>query len=411
MATPLEDKDLFDSALDDEFGDSMDLSNLNPEDLALDDADLSSFGNIDTEIPLPHVRVYTKEFQNYLRIAKMFTASSGRDMVSKSISFSVEDGKLVCRTTDYDSYLSYYFEPLNDENILDQDVVIPIDILQKLTKASPAQVAIIRDDDTWKMRIAGGDIVLETLAIPKEKFILKDEFTKLANTDAPSLLQTLRSFTPIIQAAVTPSERRIVFKNKKAIASYMWALVTSPGDYPDTEMKVKDVQILKPLILNQEGEVTISTNNGEILRTMYSMPHFQYSTLTSTIETNDQLLNQLEESTGTPGVYVDLIQLFKMVELSADLPYSTGKIGLNYGDDGITLSIKTKKGKDSIFSLSGSTEGRTSPLEKELIMQSKLLRVLLRTFNGSNSVKLSLSDKGLCVETELLQAACFTEGN
>lgn len=417
MTQEQEDRDLFDGPINpeegatdlDPFGGDFSLGDLTDNDLSLDNADLSTFGNIDTDIPLPHVRVQTKEFQNYLRVAKMFSASSGRDMVSKSVHLSVEDGQLLCRTTDYDSYLTYKMEILNEENVLNEEVVIPIDILQKLTKASPANVAIIRDGNDWKMRIAGGDILLETLSIAKEKFLLQDEFEKKADVDAEQLLQTLRALTPIIQAAVTPTERRILCRRGKATASYMWAVITSPGDYPDTELKVKDTQILKPLLTGQEGNVTVLQSKGEILRSQLRTPVFTYTSLTSTVESSEQLLNQLEEASNQPGTHVDLLQLFKMVELSADLPYSTGKIGLNYDDEGISLAIKTKKGSDSKFSIPGSPDGRTQPIAKELVMQAKLLRVLLRAFNGSTSIRVSISEKGLALETDTLQAACFTE--
>lgn len=417
MSQAQEDKDLFDGPIDptegatdlDDFGDGMDLSSLTDEDLSLDNADLSTFGNIDTDIPLPHVRINTKEFQTYLRVARMFSASSGRDMVSKSVHLSTEGNTLVCRTTDYDSYLSYNMEILNEENVLTDEVVIPIDILQKLTKASPANIAIIKDGNDWKMRIAGGDIALETLSIAKEKFCLTDTFEKKADVDAEQLLSTLRALTPIIQAAVTPTERRILCRKGKAIASYMWAIVSSPGDYPDTEIKVKDTQILKPLLTGLEGTISVSQSTGEILRTQLQTQRFTYTSLTSTVESSEQLMNQLEEATNQPGTHVDLIQLFKMVELSADLPYSTGKVGINYGDEGLELAIKTKKGSDSMFSIPGSQDGRTQRLNKELIMQAKLLRVLLRAFNGSTSIRVSVSEKGLALETDTLQAACFTE--
>ena len=47
---------------------------------------------------------------------------------------------------------------------------------------------------------------------------------------------------------------------------------------------------------------------------------------------------------------------------------------MNFNEDGILLNIKTKKGKDSPFSISGSTEGTPTPLKEELLVQAKLLK-------------------------------------
>ena len=60
----------------------------------LDDVDLSNFGEVDTTVGFPHVKVPTKAFQEFLRIAKLFSAASGRDIISKSVSFLVEEGKV-----------------------------------------------------------------------------------------------------------------------------------------------------------------------------------------------------------------------------------------------------------------------------------------------------------------------------
>ena len=210
--------------------DAMDLDSL--DDLILEDADLSSFGEIDTDIPFPHVRIQTKQLQGLLRIAKLLSMASGRDVVSKSVSFHVEEGRLVCRATDFDSYLVQKFDLLNDENVLEDDFVIPIDILTKLSKACPATIAILKDEEGLKMRLAGGDIILETYTVPLEKFSLRDQFERISEVEAPSLLATIRAMGPIVTSAVNPTERRIVFKKGNAYASYMWALVTSIGDYP-----------------------------------------------------------------------------------------------------------------------------------------------------------------------------------
>ena len=98
-----------------------------------------------------------------------------------------------------------------------------------------------------------------------------------------------------------------------------------------------------------------------------------------------------------------------MVSLSADLPYALGKVGINYTDDGISVNIKTKKDNDNKFSISGSFEGVVKPLSSELIIQSKLLCTLLRSFASKQSVKVSVSDIGLGVTSDSYSSVIYTE--
>lgn len=392
----------------DDFDRTLDLA----DEMTLDDADLASFGEIDTDIPFPHIRIQTKQLQSFLRMAKLLSAASGRDVVSKSVSFHVENHRLVCRATDFDSYVSQSFEILNDTNVLEEEFVIPIDILMKLAKACPSTTAILLDEEGFKMRLAGGDIILETYTVPLDKYLMSDGYDKVAETEAVDLAYVIQALTPIVSSAANPSERRIVFTKDYALASYMWAVAKIPGVFADFDLRIKDLAVLKILLRGVEGTVQVNKTKDEakVPRTVITGDDFEYATLGSTIEISHVTVNQLESVTGVPGVHIDLVQLFKMVEVSADLPYSIGRIGLNYDSDGVSLAIKTKKGRDSIFSLSGSQEGAIKTLDEEIQVQSKLLRILLRSFQGSASVKVVILKEGLGIESESIQAACFVEG-
>ena len=44
---------------------------------------------------------------------------------------------------------------------------------------------------------------------------------------------------------------------------------------------------------------------------------------------------------------------------------------------------------------SGNIEGIVTPLEEDLVVQAKLLRIILRSFASKSSVRLTVSDTGL----------------
>ena len=109
------------------------------------------------------------------------------------------------------------------------------------------------------------------------------------------------------------------------------------------------------------------------------------------------------------GVHVDLVQLYKLVEVASDFPHSTGKVGLKVLDDGIQVIMKTKKGQNCEFMVSGSASVKDSAYDKEIVVQAKLLRILLRTFASESSVKLVINPKGLGISSASYVAALFPE--
>ena len=107
-------------------------------------------------------------------------------------------------------------------------------------------------------------------------------------------------------------------------------------------------------------------------------------------------------------MFIDFLQFYKLVELSSELNYSIGKVGLNVDETGsIKLAFKTKKGKDTIFTLDGSINGNVVTLDKELEIQSKLLRVLLKAFTKESSIKVNVLKDALIISSDNYNSVIF----
>lgn len=381
-------------------------------DESLSSADLSDFGEVDDSVDYPHIKVATKAFKEVLKVAKLISATGGRDIISKSVCLipDKDNGKLICRATDFDSYVEKTVELLNVDNVLTESVQVTTDILIKLSKATPVNTIIYKKDDTFYIRLYGGDMVLETNSFADNKFEFSDKVDKKSTFTSIDFYSMIKDLSTVVSSAVNPVERRIVCQPNFSYASYMWALVQVVKDFGNFDLKIKDINILRSLLLNKSEEPVSfykTEDSNPVQRGVIEGDDFKYAFLLSDT-TPTALIDKVKSVSTDSGVFVDFIQFYKMVELAAELPYATGRISLNYNDEGIEVVLFTKKGNNT-FTISGSIEGTPSPLAKPFEVQAKLLRVVLRTFATKSSIKLSIDKEGLGIGADDYQAFLFKE--
>ena len=91
--------------------------------------------------------------------------------------------------------------------------------------------------------------------------------------------------------------------------------------------------------------------------------------------------------------------MYKLVELSNDLGYSLGKLGLNFTDENkLEVAFKTKKGKDSMFYIDGTANNFIEILNKSLDIPAKFLKILLMSFTKDVTINISLQEKAVIVQ-------------
>ena len=217
------------------------------------------------------------------------------------------------------------------------------------------------------------------------------------------LYSIIKDFSPLVSSAISPSEKRIVFSNK-VISTYMLSSISADLDLPDLDLRVKDMSVLRQLT-NLEKEEELSIYFGDNGRASIEGENFNYTFLTSDLKTNKTLLDILDKQDYTNGLFIDYLSFYKLIELSAELSYSTGKVNIKLEEDKCIVTFKTRKGNDSVLTLEGLKEGSITPIEKEV--QSKLLRILLKSFSGSSQVKVNLTEESLIVTNEDYKGVLF----
>lgn len=391
-----------------DFTADLDAIELDAIDDSLDEMDLSTFGEVNETIDKPHIKMSSKELKDFLVVAKQVSVSSGKDFVSKSVAFQVVGDKIYARATDIDVYIEKTFELLNENDILPEPLVIPVDVLVKLAKAVPANTILFKDEEGYKIRLVGGDMPLETYNVDVSKFIFSDSVHRVGTIESKDLNIVLRDFGGVMNQAVMAQEKRILCEDNRAYASHMWSAIACDRPFSKMDIKTKDLNILRSLTAQKEEvlEVSDTDESVKVTRKIIAGSGFKYAFLVSDSKVQDATKLMINKVKTEEGVHVDLIQLYKMVQLAAELNYSIGNIGFNYTDDGaIRMAIKTKKGKDSIFTLTGSSVGNVKPLPSEIVVQAKMLRIILRSFSSCPSVKLAVNPEGLGIESDIYAAA------
>lgn len=378
----------------------------------LDNLDLNDYEDVSV-IDEPHIKVSTKEFKELLKIAKTMTSNNAKDIISKSICIQAKDNKVVAMCTDFDVYLEYNIDLINTDNILEDVICFPIDTMIKLMKAVPQNVVIFKDDEGYKLKLAGGSIPLDTHNLPVEKFAFNDEIkiSDCGSMYSNVLYSILRDFTPITTSAITPNERRIVFDNEGAVSVYMFTMIKQVGIFPTMDIKIKDLSILKNLLNGLDCTLSFydTSDITKSKRKVIQCDKFKYAFLSSDMKVSKTLLDLEATLDKSNGLFIDYLQLYKLVELSSELDYSLGKIGLKFTDDNkLCLEFKTKKGKDNLFYIDGTNDGIVNP-STNIQVQSKFLKVLLSSFNKMSSIKVCINDNSLVVVTDNYHSVLFTD--
>lgn len=364
--------------------------------------DQSDFGTLSTEIGEPHISISGKEFVKFLSLAHHFAWNSGRDLVAKSVMFSVSSGKLICRATDLDSYLEYELELLNVENVITRNLIISTDLLIKFVKAAQQTISIKEENQQLYFQVIGGWVPLEEVVLDPNVFICKDSFMQCGSVGESLLKDTLTRTIPFIQAAVSPQDRCIRFTKNGAETSYMWAKSLIHGEFVPTILKLRDAIFLKNLLNSQDESLIISRTNSDVKRVVYQGSNFRYFNLEVEFD-----YTEMDSVKDFSGVVVDFNQLSKLIALSSELPSSLGKVEFIY-DEGLKINVKNKIQLSTLIDLSGKVEGIVTPFSGKVI-QSRLLNVLLRVFGRCQFIKVGILTDKLVLQYDDIYAECKVE--
>jgi hypothetical protein len=377
-----------------------------------DEVSLKKYGEVaDEPCDFPHFKVPTKRFLDTLRISNIVSQGSGRDIISKSIGMEVKGGDLQIYLTDFDIFVEKSVEILNEENILEDFIVVNLAVISKQIGVCTSVLTIYKKENKYYLRLQGGDMELETLKVEKEQLMMKDraKFKKSGELVTEEFYHNIKNLFVLANAGVTPAQRRIFFKDDKVMSVFLYCVGMSKTSKPapDMDVKIKDVKILYTLATGCDDTELIVSKHGN--RVLIEGGNFMYSFLLSDSKPPKQLIDSVDMMFTKDAIEIDYIQLCKWTNLSADLMYSTSRLDFNYTADGKVGGILRTKREDTEFTLGGIPNPSLEPLKKPVSVQSSLLKVLLKIFNGEDDVSIVLSEQGIGMKSKNYTGVLFTE--
>lgn len=383
----------------------VDLTNLDLDLSEIDSIDsdsLADFGEVDMVISENHIKFEKDDLKKAMDLAGTVINSDGNDVISKAINISVNNGKITFKATDFTSYVSYSTTCQNTQNVLTEPVTINYNLLSKILKSLGKTVAIIKKDDGYYIRLIGGDLFIETQSVDITKYDAPGERAEEIFRLAPeSFGRIMKDTLPLATDAVRPEDKKIIFTGDKAVFSSMLIHLMSKGNYGDVIFKKKDMETIKKLSnISGDGIVYVyKVNDNEYNRVSVCTDNLEYSFISEKSNPDATVVETLEKISSIAGTFIDYVLLYRYVELASDLPYSTGKVGFNFDEQNVDLTIITKRG-DNHINLQGASTGLLEKLQNPVTVQAKQLKKLLQAFSGCSSVKISITDKGLAVSSD-----------
>ena len=291
----------------------------------------------------------TDALSSFLQLASQFNWRSGKDITAKSVSLctSSDNTKLVCRATDFDSYLEAMI-PLNSTKPITQTLIFPTVTLQKCIPQCN-----------------------KTMVLKKDAFLVMGQWVGVENISIdPNLFINIIPIVSLASSASVPRDRNIRFYSDNIQITYSWTELRIPFNSPIPFMlNARQAALLKTL----GKDLRIGITKADIPRIIIQSEGYTLWFL------------HREPDTGLPqiqipewSIKIDYETLSKIVSLSESHPASTGLLQFAYSDK-LTITFTSKLSNNS-FEIPMELDGTPSPLSPSMV-QTKILKMYLKSLD------------------------------
>jgi hypothetical protein len=161
----------------------------------------------------------------------------------------------------------------------------------------------------------------------------------------------------------------------------MFSITERRGEFPKFDVKMKDLSVLKALLINAKGKLRTFRTSDEKASTRFVIEGdtFRYTFLIGDANVNRILADNLKETDFAQGAFIEFNKISKLVELSSSLNYATGKIKMKFTEMNVlSLHVPTKNG-DNLFKLDATPNGNVV-VGTEVEVPAKLFLTVLKAF-------------------------------
>lgn len=371
-------------------------SDINSVDSIVKDEEESSLNDIEEnieDIKFPKVVMDTKQFREFVRTARFIASSNGKDLIGQSICIEALKDKVVCRVSDLDVYFEQVIDRMDADGI-EETIVVPISIINKILNAVTSKFVIYRDGEDLYIKIFGGGVLIETFSLGADKFQIKGSYIDKGSVNSSKLVKWVTDLSKVASVAMTPNEKRIIFDDGMVFASYFWACTFAEAEgMPNMDLKWKDMRVVASALSGKSCELSIGeVTSNNVKRMRISGDGFKYTFLVTESKFYAVLKKEVDRVRGrkVEGEEIKTAPIYKIIELAADLPYSSGKLGISMSNKGITANMKMKSGKVNSFELVSG--GKYSGEDKSVDMQANLLRVFMSMLASKEDANIDINE-------------------
>ena len=102
----------------------------------------------------------------------------------------------------------------------------------------------------------------------------------------------------------------------------MWAILIASKQFSELDLKIKDISVLKNSYSRFRRSSTVYKTKPDVKteRCVIEGEKFKYAFLVSDITFFESMKDNINEVIVEDGVYIDFIQLYKMIEVASELP-------------------------------------------------------------------------------------------
>lgn len=364
--------------------------------------------NINLDISYPYLVFNSEELIKVIDLCNKIVLNKSNNVIYNSITLvpDLKHKRLYFYVTNELSYFRYNVELLGNIDEMFSDIIsIPINSLQKIIRLIGNKTLIYKKDNLFYIRIQNGDLLLDNIITNLDIIKFPSNPTEMiSEVKISNLYNITNSVLPLLNSEVSLDNKKITFLNNKAYFISSSYYLESNIRIPDFTLSLKDTEFINKLFKYYKNDsILLFKTDASISRLYLKVGNVEYEFLYSNPNKSSLYINQMNALLIEPQLEIQLLDLYKIVNLASILPTSTGIIKFEIKDD-LNITITTNKG-DSNFNLKYD---KISDLYKgEILCRASLLKRLLASFK-QDKIKIALSDNCIYLDDGYSKAILIT---
>lgn len=360
----------------------------------------------DIDVDEPHIKIPTKRVGEMLSVSSMVSAAGENSFEGKVIALKVFNGNAKFLLSDNKRTIERTVPLLNTENFFEGFLVFSSSMILRLLKVCTSICTIVertvkdeisgKDKKKYILKIRGGEISLDAINIPENKFTFDYDSVSKKEYDKEPILNSIKKLYNFASTSIR-SGKSIDFDGNTISTSPINSIakVRVDNSLPSFKLSLIDCKILHTLSGIDDGDKISISSDGKV----FSGNTFNFKTESYPVSSNSSFSDVADRMFSGDSCIVDEVHLSQITELSCALDTSTGNLRFNYNDDGLVVCKLLTKRENSDIVIQGDKNENVSPMSSDVEVSAYSLKGGLTVFNGNATLCMRVSSDGTSFES------------